>query len=107
MADKPFYLHLSTMIAQSIMFTWLFNHTRGSILLAILFHASGNVTVNMLPRLVPGVYDSGVWGEVVRWSLVCAVLIFNGMARQGMTRGSSQAASVGEAGVENEDKCCL
>ncbi|MBC8001588.1 MAG: CPBP family intramembrane metalloprotease [Opitutaceae bacterium] len=78
MADKPFYAHLLPMLASTILFTWLFNNTRGSILLAILFHAAGNVTVNVLPVLVPGVYASGIWGEIVRWGLVGAVVVIEG-----------------------------
>ena len=31
------------MIAQTVLFTWIANHTRGSVLLAWLFHAAINV----------------------------------------------------------------
>ena len=30
------------MVSLTILFTWMFNHTRGSVLLAYLFHAAGN-----------------------------------------------------------------
>jgi CAAX protease family protein len=78
MADRPFYTYLPQMFAASILFTWLFNNTRGSILLAVLFHAAGNVTANLLPVLVPGVYASGVWGEVIRWAVVATVIVIEG-----------------------------
>jgi len=66
------------MLATSILFTWIFNNTRGSILLAIVFHAAGNVTANILPVLIPGVYDSGIWGDIVRWILVGAIIVIEG-----------------------------
>jgi uncharacterized protein len=78
MADRPFYAYLPQMFATSILFTWLFNNTWGSILLAILFHAAGNMTVNVLPVLIPGVYASGIWGEIVRWIVVGAVVVIEG-----------------------------
>jgi membrane protease YdiL (CAAX protease family) len=29
--------------ALSVLYTWVFQHTRGSLLLAVLFHAAGNL----------------------------------------------------------------
>lgn len=78
MAHRPFYQHLLSISASSILYTWLFNNTRGSILLAILFHAAGNLTFNILPVLIPGVYASGIWEEIVRWTVVGAVVIIEG-----------------------------
>jgi membrane protease YdiL (CAAX protease family) len=75
MADNPLG-YLPQMFAASILFTWIFNNTKGSVLLAILFHAAGNVTFNVLPQLLPGVYDSGIWGEIVRWLVVGTVIAF-------------------------------
>ena len=86
MANKPFYAHLPQMFAASILFTWIFNNTRGSILLAILFHASGNLTANVLPVIFPGVYGSGVWGEIVPWIVVGLVVAIYGPAHLSRTR---------------------
>lgn len=36
-------------VAETVVFTWVFNHSRGSILLAILFHTSLNATYATLP----------------------------------------------------------
>lgn len=78
MSHGPLHGPWSHMLATSILFTWIFNHTRGSVLLAILFHAAGNVTFHVLPVLVPGVHASGIWGEIVRWAVVAAVVIIAG-----------------------------
>ncbi len=72
---------LSHMLAVSVVFTWLFANTRGSILLAILFHAANNVTYNALPLLLPHAYETGVWGELLRWSVVAAIVATAGPVR--------------------------
>jgi uncharacterized protein len=41
--QQPVWLLLSDLTAKSIVFTWVFLHTRGSVLLAVLFHASTNL----------------------------------------------------------------
>jgi len=41
--QQPLWLLLTDITAKSILFTWVFLHTRGSVLLAILFHASTNL----------------------------------------------------------------
>ena len=80
MSVQPFYTYLPGIIASAILFTWVFNHTKGSLLIAILYHAAGNLTYNVLPDLVPGVYDVGVWGTVVQWMVVVAVVLYTGPA---------------------------
>lgn len=40
---------LLDVLAKAVLFTWLYQHTRGSLLLAILFHASINVSAVFLP----------------------------------------------------------
>ena len=54
----------------------MFNNTRGSVLLAILFHAAGNVTVNVFPVVVPYISLRGL-GEIVRWVVVCFVVVMD------------------------------
>ncbi len=44
LGQVPFAYTLAGTVATSVMFTWVFNHTRGSLLIALLFHSSINMT---------------------------------------------------------------
>jgi uncharacterized protein len=41
--QSPIWLLFVDLPAQAIIYTWIFQHTRGSVLLAILLHAAGNL----------------------------------------------------------------
>ncbi len=47
----PFVAFVIPIIAYAVIFTWVFNNTRGSLGLSILLHASINTAVGMLPSL--------------------------------------------------------
>jgi membrane protease YdiL (CAAX protease family) len=47
-------------VASAILITWVFNHSRGSILLAILFHASANATGGSFLTLFPSLFPHPV-----------------------------------------------
>ena len=49
--DYPFWLFLLDIVAKSIIFTWVFNSTGGSLLSVTLLHASMNTSVLFLPVL--------------------------------------------------------
>jgi membrane protease YdiL (CAAX protease family) len=40
---------VSSLIVEAVLYTWLYNNTRGSLLLVALFHASGNTAGAFLP----------------------------------------------------------
>lgn len=44
----PLYWFLPSLMGASILYTWVFNGTGGSVLLAILFHAASNTTANVV-----------------------------------------------------------
>ena len=46
-------LYVPTVVFMTIVFTWVFNNTKGSILLAILLHASFDVFVGPVGQLFP------------------------------------------------------
>lgn len=45
----PLWEFVLQIMVLSILFTWLYNNTRGSLLVAILFHTIGNTTAALLP----------------------------------------------------------
>jgi membrane protease YdiL (CAAX protease family) len=78
MSGQPFYSFIPGMLVSAILFTWIFNNTKGSILLSILFHASNNITYNLLPKLFPEVHTAGIWNTIVPWLVVLLVIIYFG-----------------------------
>ena len=49
--DLPFAVFVLWAVLASILMTWVYNHTGGSILSAVLFHSAANATFNYLPLL--------------------------------------------------------
>ena len=49
--DLPLSLFLLQSLVLTLLMTWVYNHTRGSLLMAHLFHTASNVTFFMLPIL--------------------------------------------------------
>ena len=48
-ATIPIWQFVIQTMVLSVLYTWLFNSTRGSLLIAILFHTIGNTTAALLP----------------------------------------------------------
>jgi membrane protease YdiL (CAAX protease family) len=59
-------------IAPTILFVWLFNNTRGSLLLVTLFHASQQYSNNFLGTIPSGTAD------IITWLVAVIVLIITG-----------------------------
>jgi membrane protease YdiL (CAAX protease family) len=57
----PLPVFVLNLVAQAIIYTWIFNNTRGSLLLPLLFHAAGNTTANLLPFLPPAASDLRIY----------------------------------------------
>ena len=59
----PFFMFVINTIALAIIFTWIFNNTRGSLLLAILLHASINTAGGViLLKLFPSLHMTLLFG---------------------------------------------
>jgi len=53
----PLHWFLIGLLALSIIYTWIFKNTNGSLLLPLLYHAASNTTANLLPILPPAASD--------------------------------------------------
>jgi hypothetical protein len=64
-------------VAKSVLFTWVFLHTRGSALLAVLLHGSTNLfAVSPLP--VAGGLALPLLAAGLKWALVVVLLVYAG-----------------------------
>ena len=76
----PLSWFLLQIMGSTFLYTWMYNHTRGSLLSAMVFHASSNAAVGLLPILQ---LDNGgslrpLWLVVLLlWLLVLLVLWFD------------------------------
>lgn len=66
--QQPFILYVLLVVAWSILFTWVYNNTHGSLLLAYLFHLATNVGGNIVGAMQPDVFPIFV-------ALTCIVAI--------------------------------
>ena len=65
------------MVALTILFTWMFNHTRGSVLLAYIFHAAGNTWTRIFSIDPSYHFQDGVMAGIFA-TLAVIVLITSG-----------------------------
>ena len=82
--QQPVWLFLLDIVAKSVLFTWVFLHTRGSVLLAMLFHGATN-----LFAVSPEVSSTGdltlpLLAAGAKWVLVVVVVV---VAGPGLARG--------------------
>jgi len=74
MSQTPFIAFALIVLSGSVLVTWLFNNTRGSVLFAYLFHAAANTW--------PGIFASTASGGMIFWiyavlfSIVAILVIF-------------------------------
>jgi uncharacterized protein len=76
--QQPVWLLLFDTTAKSVLFTWVFLHTRGSVLLAVLLHASTNLFV--VSPAVAEVRSLGLplLAALAKWMLVVLVIAIAG-----------------------------
>jgi uncharacterized protein len=56
--DLSFWFFSLNMIANSVLYTWVFNRTRGSLLIMLLLHAGINTGIVMLPIMPAAIGDT-------------------------------------------------
>lgn len=73
----PFVAFVISVIGMTVIFTWVFNNTRGSLLLAILLHASINAAAGMLPLLFPSLVGTLLFAlsRLLVWVVVAVLII--------------------------------
>jgi len=71
----PFLGWFGSIVAEAILITWVFNHSRGSILLAVLFHASSGTAAGVLPMLFPSLAGTLMFTAPEIGMIVVAVLV--------------------------------
>jgi membrane protease YdiL (CAAX protease family) len=68
--DIPLWLFILQDVALSIVMCWMYNHTKGSLLIIHLFHAASNTTLGVLPILP---MDTG--GDLLPLYILCGFLV--------------------------------
>ena len=94
LASEPLLGFLMRTVADAVLVTWVFNNTRGSVLLAILFHAAVNTWTQVLPGIDTAHYPAGLlyWLFIglICLAAVIVVLVF-GPARLSLKPVSEMA----------------
>ncbi len=112
-----------TIIGATFLWTWIFNHARGSLIIAILVHAGFNASSGLLALLIPAHPSLSAWAEVILKSewlnrgnlpifVVCAVLLLIATrGRLGYTsdrapqlREEEDTNELGAVGAQPEDR---
>jgi len=75
LSEVPLYWFFINLLALSIIYTWIFNNTNGSLLLVLLFHAAGNTTSNLFPFLPPAASDLRIYYFTIAINCVIAMVI--------------------------------
>jgi uncharacterized protein len=82
--QQPIWLLLLDITAKSVLFTWVFLHTRGSVLLAMLLHASTNLFVVSPVVAEVGGLALPLLAAAAKWALVIVLI---GVAGPGLAKG--------------------
>ena len=78
MYQLPVWLLLLDITAKAVLFTWVFLHTRGSVLIAMLFHGATNLFLVSPDVASTGDLTLPVLAAVAKWVLVGVLLLVAG-----------------------------
>src|SRR5439155_559514 len=91
LTPQGFGIYVLNVISFSVIITWVFNHTRGSGLLAILVHTAINWSQLVTSELLPAAGTNEV-GPLVAFGLTALVLVAATRGRLGYARAGDGAA---------------
>ena len=79
--DLPFWFFAINMIASAIIYTWMFNRTGGSLLIALVLHAGVNTGIVMLPIMPAVIGDTRalIIAYVIQDIAAILVVVFAGV----------------------------
>ncbi|MBI5963111.1 MAG: CPBP family intramembrane metalloprotease [Chloroflexi bacterium] len=79
LSEVPLHWFFINLLAMSIIYTWIFNNTNGSLLPVLLFHAAGNTTSNLLPFLPPATTDLRIYyfTIAINWVIAIGILFLS------------------------------
>lgn len=86
--NVPFVWFLVDITAMSILFTWLFQHTEGSLLIATLLHSGNNTAAALVPLLPPVAEDLRpfFFNIALKWLAIGVILMISGTKLIGQRR---------------------
>lgn len=90
MYHQPLWLLLVDITAKSVLFTWVFLHTRGSVLLAMLFHGATNLFIVSPSPTSSGDLTLPLLAVGAKWGLVVIVVVVAGTSLVRSTRPESE-----------------
>ncbi|HSB01759.1 MAG TPA: type II CAAX endopeptidase family protein [Anaerolineales bacterium] len=101
--DSSFALFMLKVMADAILYTWLFNNTKGSLLLATLFHASSNTAGVFLPiaNTVTG-NNMGTLILQVLFQIVAAIVVVMIAGPERLSRTKSVQVQGSESTLSNQ-----
>ena len=88
LSEVPLHWFFINLLAVSVIYTWIFINTNGSLLLPLLFHAAGNTTSNLLPILPPAAPDLRIYYFTIAINCIVAILVFFLSSRNAVTEKS-------------------
>jgi uncharacterized protein len=100
--QRPAQQFVAMVLAQSVVFAWVYNGTRGSVLLVFLMHGSANTIAKFLVPIVMGDAAHGVfwWLLAALWWVVAFVVVaVIGMARDRVPSMGTPAVATSAARV--------
>jgi hypothetical protein len=87
-----FLTFVLTAMASTVFYIWIYNHTLGSILIAILTHAASNAASDFVNQLAPADLSlNGDWGNVIVFGLWALTIVVFTRGRLGYNpRGENE-----------------